>query len=235
MVFTSERIDRITGITSMATRHVLTELAGAYEQSSGQPVGVVTVGGVEALGRVRRGEAFDFVVLTADAIEQLTRDGHIVPGSRTDLVRSGVAVAVAAGSPWPDISSEQALREAVRHARNVGYSTGPSGAHIVRLFDQWGLTDAASPRLVQAPSGVPVGTLVASGAVEVGFQQLSELMNLPGIDVIGPLPREIQVTTVFSAGICTASERRAAAAAWLSFLASPDTEESKRRHGLEPA
>jgi molybdate transport system substrate-binding protein len=146
-----------------------------------------------------------------------------------------VAIAVAAGATRPDVGTEAAVHDAVLGARSIGYSTGPSGAHLVRLFERWGIADTIAPRIVQAPPGVPVGTLVACGDVELGFQQLSELMHLPGIDVIGLLPPEIQVATVFSAAVCTASNRAAAANALLTFLASPETDAVKRHHGMEPA
>jgi molybdate transport system substrate-binding protein len=225
----------ITGISSMAMRNVLAELGDAYEQQSGQPVSVVSVGGVDAARRVDDGEAFDFVVLAANVIEQLAAGGRVDVGSRTDLARSAVAIAVTAGATRPDVSSESAIRDAVVRARSIGYSTGPSGAHLIRLFQRWGIAEAIAPRIVQAPPGFPVGTLVARGEVALGFQQLSELMHLPGIDVIGLLPAEIQVETVFSAAVCTASNCPAAAKAWLSFLASPEADAAKRRHGMQPA
>jgi molybdate transport system substrate-binding protein len=228
-------VERIAGVSSMAMRHVLAELTDAYTQQSGQPVAIESVGGVDALRRVQGGEAFDVVVLAADAIEQLAAVGRVDPTSRIDLARSGVAMAVAAGAPRPDIASEAAIRDAVLRARTIGYSTGPSGAHLVRLFERWGIADAIAPRIVQASPGVPVGTLVARGDVELGFQQLSELMHLPGIDVIGLLPPEIQAATVFSAAVCTASNCPAAAKALLSFLASSEADAAKRRHGMEPA
>ncbi len=228
-------MERITGISSMATRQVLAELADAYTQQSAQPVAIESVGGVDAVRRVQEGEAFDFVVLAADAIEKLAARGRVDPAGRIDLARSGVAIAVAAGAPRPDIASESAIRDAVLRARTIGYSTGPSGAHLVRLFERWGIADAIASRIVQAPPGVPVGTLVARGDVELGFQQLSELMHLPGLDVVGPLPAEIQVITVFSAAVCAASNRAAAARKLLSFLASPQADAAKRRHGMEPA
>jgi molybdate transport system substrate-binding protein len=187
-----------------------------------------------AARRIDDGEAFDFVVLAADVIEQLAAGGRVDRGTRTDLARSAVAMAVAAGATRPDISSESAIRDAALCARSIGYSTGPSGAHLVRLFERWGIADAVAPRIVQAPPGLPVETLVAGGDVELGFQQLSELMHVPGIDVIGVLPPEIQAETVFSAAICTASNRPAAAKALLSFLASPEADATKRRHGMEP-
>jgi molybdate transport system substrate-binding protein len=225
----------ITGISSMATRQVLAELADVYQRQSGQRVAIVSVGGVDAVRRVQDGEPFDFVVLAADALDRLATAGRIDPGSRIDLARSGVAIAVAAGAPRPDIGNELAIRQAVLAARSIGYSTGPSGAHLARLFERWGIAETIAPRIVQPPPGVPVGTLVARGDVELGFQQLSELMHLPGIDVIGPLPPEIQVVTVFSAAVITTSTRPEAAKALLSFLTSGEAEAAKRRHGMEPA
>jgi molybdate transport system substrate-binding protein len=231
----SRNVDVITGICSMAMRHVLAELGDAYEQHARQRVAIVSVGGVDAARRVSDGEAFDFVVLAADAIEQLAAGGSVDPASRTDLARCGVAIAVAAGAPRPDVSGEAAIRDAVMRARSIGYSTGPSGVHLARLFDRWGIADAIAPRIVQAPPGTPVGTLVARGDVELGFQQLSELMHVPGVEVIGALPPEIQMTTVFSAAVCTASNHPGATKALLSFLASPHADATKRRHGTEPA
>ncbi|HKE41726.1 MAG TPA: substrate-binding domain-containing protein [Casimicrobiaceae bacterium] len=224
----------ITGISSMATRHVLAELAEAYEQQSRQRVAVESVGGVEAARRVEAGEAFDFVVLAVDAIERLAAAGRVDPGSRSDLARSGVAIAVAAGARRPDVTDERAVRQAVLDARSVAYSTGPSGAHLLRLFERWGIADTIAPRIVQAPPGVPVGALVARGDSDLGFQQLSELMHLPGIDVVGLLPKEIQAVTTFSAAVCSVSTRPDAAKALLSFLTSPEADAAKRRHGMEP-
>jgi molybdate transport system substrate-binding protein len=142
---------------------------------------------------------------------------------------------VAAGAPRPDVGTEAALRETILAARSIGYSTGPSGSHLSHLFERWGIAETIAPRVVQAPPGVPVGTLVARGEVELGFQQLSELMHLPGIDVIGSLPHEVQIVTVFAAAICTASRQRDAAKTVLSFLASSETRFAKLRHGMEPA
>src|SRR5260221_12153997 len=124
----------ITGICSMATRHLLAELALAYEQRTGQPVTVTSVGGVEALRQVQAGASFDFVALAADAIGKLATDGHVDPGSRVDLARSGVAVAVKAGAPPPHLATGDTGREAGLSARQVGYSTGPAGGHLGRVF-----------------------------------------------------------------------------------------------------
>jgi molybdate transport system substrate-binding protein len=222
-------------ISSMATRQLLDDLIALHGQGSAQAVSCESVGGVDAARRVMSGEAFDAVVLAANAIDSLIEAGRIVAGSRVDLVQSGVAVAVRAGAPRPDISSEEAVKQAVLAARSVGYSTGPSGVQLVRLFERWGIAETLRARLVQAPPGVPVGRLVAEGQVELGFQQLSELMSLPGLDVLGPLPPAIQITTTFSGGVATASVQAPAVRALLAFMASPATAEIKRRNGMVPA
>jgi len=224
----------ITGISSMAMRQVLSELGDTYRLQSGARMALECVGGVDALRRVQAGEAFDFVVLAADAIEQLGASGRVDRASRTALARSAIAIAVATGAPRPDIASEPAVRRAVLNARKIGYSTGPSGAYLARLFERWGIAETIAPRLVQAPPGVPVATLLARGDVELGFQQLSELMDVPGVDVIGPLPPEVQAVTTFSGAICASSKRPEAARAFLSFLASPAADAAKRRRGMEP-
>jgi molybdate transport system substrate-binding protein len=221
----------ITGISSMATRALLAELTTAY----GSQVSIESVGGVDAAKRVAAGEAFDVVVLAADAIDKLIGAGRVLAGSKVDVVHSGVAVAVKAGAAHPDIASEAAVKRAVLDAPTLGYSTGPSGVQLAKLFERWGIAQEIAPRIVQAPPGVPVGTLVARGDVALGFQQLSELMSLQGIDVLGPLPPAIQITTTFSAAVCSGSTQPDAAHALLAFLASPGTAATKQRHGMEPA
>lgn len=225
----------LTGISSMATRALLAELSAAYERHSGRHVAFESVGGVDAARRVAAGEVFDVVVLAADAIDKLAAAGRVVAGSRVDLVRSGVSVAVRAGAARPDISSEDAVRRAVLAAPTLGFSTGPSGVALLKLFERWGIAQAVAPRLVQAPPGVPVAALVARGDVALGFQQLSELQGVPGIEVVGPLPAAIQIVTVFSAGVCAAATQADAARALLDFLASPACADAKRRQGMEPA
>lgn len=226
--------DSLTVISSMATRHVLTQLAQAYEAVSGQHVSIVSVGGVEAARRIQEGERFDVVVLASDALDRLERDGHVISGSRVGVARSEVAVAIKHGEPRRDVSSESALRDAVLRARTIGYSTGPSGTHIINLLRKWGIADVIADRIVEARPGVPVGSLVAEGKVELGFQQLSELVHEPGIDIVGMLPAAIQAVTVFSAAICATSQRQEAAKAFLNHLASSNGDQVKITHGMAP-
>lgn len=225
----------LTIISSMATRQLLADLVAEFRKTSAQEVQVESVGGVDAAKRVLAGEAFDIVALASNAIAQLTDAGRIVPGSQVDVVQSGVAIAVRAGAPRTDIGSEAAVKQAVLNAKHLSYSTGPSGVQLARLFERWGIADQIRDRIVQAPPGVPVGQLVADGQVELGFQQLSEMMNLPGIDVLGPLPPEIQIITTFSAGLSVTSTQPDAARALLAFLVAPAVADIKQRNGMAPA
>ena len=222
-------------ISSMATKAVLAELVDQYQRLSEHKVVAESVGGVDAARRVQAGEVVDAVVLAAAAIEQLIAAGHLVAGSRVDLVNSGVAVAVRAGAARPDIASEEAVKEAVLAARSISFSTGPSGAHLTKLFARWGIAERIQGRIVQAPPGIPVGALVARGDAELGFQQLSELMHVQGIVVLGPLPAAIQIVTTFSAGLSANSTQPEAVRAMLDFMVSPAAAEAKRSNGMEPA
>jgi molybdate transport system substrate-binding protein len=225
----------LRGISSMATRQVLSELLTAYAQQSGVRAAIEAVGGVDAAKRVQAGEAFDVVVLASDAIDKLLAGGHVLADTKVDWVRSGVAVAVRAGAALPDISSEDAVRAAVLAADSISYSTGPSGVALAKLLERWGIADQIASRMVQAPPGVPVGSLVAEGKVALGFQQLSELLHVPGITIVGPLPAAIQITTTFSAAVGVHSAQPEAARALLAFMASPAAGEAKRRQGMEAA
>ena len=219
----------------MATRALLAELCEAYAAHAATTVHVESVGGVDAAKRLRAGESFDFTVLAADAIAQLAAEGHVVAGSERALAHSGIAVAVPKGARQPDISTEEAVRLAVLAAPSIGYSTGPSGTALMKLFERWGIAGELKERLVQAPPGVPVGSLVARGDVALGFQQLSELMHRDDIAVVGDLPAAIQINTTFTAAVCRASQQQEAAARFCRFLASADAAPHITRQGMTPA
>ena len=224
----------LTGISSMATRALLAELTAGFEAATGQKVAIASVGGVDAAKRVAAGEAFDLVLLASDALDKLAAAGHVLPG-RVDYVHSPVAIAVPAGAPVPDVGSEAALRAAVLSASSIGYSTGPSGQHLMRLFQCWGVAEELASRTVQAQPGVPVGSQVASGAVSLGFQQLSELQGLPGITIVGLLPADCAFITTFSGCVAAASQQPDLAQTFLAHLNSPETAAIKQRHGMTPA
>jgi molybdate transport system substrate-binding protein len=219
-------------ISSMATRQVLARLVDAYRQQTGTTVELESVGGVDAARRVQEGEAFDLVVLASDAMDKLAASQAIVAASRRDIVDSAVAIAVRAEAPEPDVSSEAALRTTLLMASSIGYSTGPSGNALLKLFERWGLADTLKPRLVQARAGVPVGSLVASGEADIGFQQLSELMDVHGITLLGGMPSPLQIITTFTGAVGAGSTRRAEASRLLDFMCAPDKADLKRQLGM---
>ena len=227
--------DPLTAISSMATRLLLQQLATDYRERAGTTLEIESVGGVDAAKRVQAGESFDLVFLAADAIDKLIAAERVVRGSRVDIARSGVAVAVRKGLPRPAIGSEAELKAAVSNATTLGYSTGPSGVALQKLFERWGIADAIRERIVQAKPGIPVGSMVASGDVELGFQQLSELLHVDGIDIVGTLPDAVRITTIFSGGVCVASSNPDAARDMLAFMASAETVDAKKQQGMEPA
>ena len=225
----------ITVLSSMATRHILADLARDYQRQYGRKVDIRSMGGVEAAKLARAGERADVVVLASKVMGSLEAEGHIARGSIRNFARSEIGIAVPAGARRPGLETERAVREAMIEARRVAYSTGPSGDHFLALCERWSLADSVLARALKAPPGVPVATMVANGEADLGLQQLSELIGQPGIDVIGPLPREIQAVTVFSAGISAVSAEPEAAHAFVAYLASAETAGTKRRHGMERA
>lgn len=222
-------------MSSMATRELLGELMVQWQRNGGAEVKSEAAGGVDVERRIQAGEAADVVVLARNAIDRLMAGGWLLEGSGMDLVRSGIAIAVRADAPRPPIGDEQAVREAVLAARTLSYSTGPSGAYLEKLFERWGILQQLRPRIVVPPPGKPVGSLVAEGQAELGFQQLSELMNLRGIAVLGPLPPSIQHITVFSGAILRSSMQAAAARQLLEFMAAPAVDALKQRCGMDAA
>lgn len=225
----------ITVLSSMAVRRTLADLAERYRQDRGIEVSVLSIGGVEAARRLRAGETFDLVFLPADVLATHEAEGAILAGSRHDFVRSAMALAVRAGAPKPKIGDEADIKAVFSGAGVIGYSTGPSGNHLVSVLKPWGLDPALNPdRFVQAKPGVPVASLVANGEADIGVQQLSELLGEPGIEIVGLLPPPVQTITTFSVGIGAGSQQVAAARDLLDYLLAPTAEASKRRFGLEP-
>jgi molybdate transport system substrate-binding protein len=226
-------------ISSMATRHVLADLTDLAVSAGLPPVEIESVGGVDAAQRVAAGEPFDLVFLADQALAALAADGHVDATTMTPLVLSQVAVAVPSGrsepaerTDGPAFADVSALREALRGADRIGYSTGPSGTALLKMIDGWGLTAELGDRLVQARPGIPVAKSLADGDVDLGFQQLSELVGQPRVRILGVMPPDAAIDTVFAGAVATASADPARAAEVLTFLASTDAAPVKEAHAF---
>jgi molybdate transport system substrate-binding protein len=219
-------------LSSMAPRAALAAAIGEYRRHHAAAIEAQAAGGVDVARRVAGGEPVDIVVLSKDAIDKLVDDGRLAAADRTDVMTSEIAVAVPAGVARPDLADEAGVRAAVAAAASISYSTGPSGRYLEQLFGRWGLLDCVRPRIVVPPPGVPVARLVASGQAGLGFQQLSELLGVSGIEIAGLLPAEIQQTTTFTAALTPHCVDVTAAREFVCFLASPGLSALKRRHGL---
>ncbi len=184
--------------------------------------------------RLQRGEAVDVVIVAEAALERLIEDGRVVAESRVDLARSGIGMAVRAGARKPDISSVEALKRTLLEAKSIAYSASVSGLYLsTELFQRLGIADQVmgKSRRVERER---VGAVVARGEAEIGFQQVSELLPVPGLDYVGPLPPEVQRVTVFSAGVTVGSKNPDEARALIRFLASPEAAGTVTKSGLEP-
>jgi molybdate transport system substrate-binding protein len=211
------------------------ELVPQFEKASGHKVNTTFNGTLDIQKRLAAGEVFDLVLLPGPSIDDLIKSAKIAAGTRVDLASSGVAVAVGVGAPKPDIRSTDALKKTLLAAKSIGYSSGPSGVYVIELFGKLGIADQIKSKLKQASSGVLVGTMLASGDVEIGFQQVSELYGFPGIQYVGPLPADIQHMTVFSSGMPAAAKQVEAAKALATFLTSPAAAAVFKSKGMEPA
>jgi molybdate transport system substrate-binding protein len=184
--------------------------------------------------RLARGEPADVLILVGYALDDLIKQGKAVAGSRVDLVNSKIGVAVKAGAAKPDISSADALKRALLAAKSIAYSDSASGVYIsTEMFEKLGIADAMKDKAKKIPA-TPVAEIVAHGEAEIGFQQISELKPVAGIDIVGPLPDDLQKVTVFSAGIATVSKEPEAGRALIKFLSSPAARETIVNSGLEP-
>ena len=195
-------------LASGAVKEAALELFPQFEKSSGNKVAVTWAGTVDIKKKIAAGEVFDLVIVASPELDTFAKDGKIVAGSKVDLVRSSVGVAVKAGAPKPDLKSGDDLKKALLAAKSVGYSTGPSGVYLVSLFEKMGIADQIKAKAKVTQPGVPVASLIRSGEAEIGFQQVSELIHEAGIDFLGPIPADVQNITVFSSGVHAEPRRR---------------------------
>ena len=230
--------DQIKVMTSGAFTAAYLELGAEFERQTGHRVVTeatsMGVGATSIDARLERGEAIDVVIVAADALERLIARGQIRAGTRVDLARSGIAMAVRSGAPKPDISTVDALRQTLLAARSIAYSASVSGTYLsTELFQRLGIADQVLPKSRRIDTE-RVGAVVARGDAEIGFQQLSELLPIAGLDVVGPLPAEVQRVTTFSAGIGSTATYPETATLFLQFLSSPAAIPAIRKSALEP-
>ena len=223
---------KIKVMLSAAFKEAYLELVPQFERSAGHKVESLWVPSVQMMSRLKGGETVDLVILSAASLDALRNAGLI--SDRTDLARSGIGVAVKSGARKPDISSGEAVKRAVLAAKGIAYSTGPSGIYLMELFQRMGIAESIKSKVKQV-QGEPAGGVVARGEAEIAFQQVSELLPVPGIDFVGPLPADIQQITVFSAGLHGAAKQPDAARALVKFLTAPAAAPVIRKNGMEPA
>jgi molybdate transport system substrate-binding protein len=221
-------------LASNATKEAYLELVPQFEKTTEHKVTTTWSGTLDIKKRLAAGETYDVLIMAGPEIDAFIKQGKLVAGSRSDLAKSGVGVAVRTGAPKPDISSVDSLKAALLSAKSIGYSQGPSGTYLVGLFQRMGIADAIKDKVIISKVGQPVGNLIASGEAEIGFQQVSELLPVKGIDFLGPLPASIQQITTFSGGLFAAAKQPDAAKTLVTFLASPAATPVKKKHGLDP-
>ena len=199
----------------------------AYGPSMGTTTNAIPV-------RLERGEPADVLIMVGYALDNLAKEGKVISDSRVELVKSPIGVAVKSGTPKPDISTSDALKRALLAVKTVAYSDSASGVYVsTEMFGKLGITDAMKDKARKIPA-TPVGEIVARGDAEIGFQQVSELKPVEGIDIVGPLPDELQKITVFSAGIASVSKEPDAGKALIRFLASPAARGEIVKSGMDP-
>jgi molybdate transport system substrate-binding protein len=221
-------------LSTQATEEAYRELVPQFEKDTGHKVTTVFTGTLDANKRLAAGETYDLLIMSGPSIDEHIKAGKVVPGSRVDLAKSGVGVGVKAGAPKPDISTTEALKKTLLAAKSIGYSTGPSGVYVIGLFQRMGIADEVKGKLKQTPTGVFVGSIIASGEAEIGFQQVSELSHFAGVDYVGPLPADIQQFTTFSSGIVAGTKESDAAKALVKFITAPAAAAAFKKRGMEP-
>ncbi len=221
-------------LSTNGVRSVMVEMASEFERATGHKVSIEYDTANLLLGRIKAGESADLAILTRPTIDDLIKHGKVGTGGGKDLARSGVGVAVRAGLSKPDIGSADKLKRALLDAKSIAYTkTGASGIHFAKVVERLGIADQVNAK-AKVPAGGSVGELVARGEVEMAVQQIPELLAVPGIQYVGPLPPELQNFTVFSAGVLTGARQAEAAKALVDFLTTPTAARVFKAKGMEP-
>jgi len=221
-------------LATNALRTVILERIPQFDLARGHPTSVDFGSTNHLLSRVLGGEAADLVIATGTAIDELVTRGKVIAGSRVDLASAGIGVCVRAGARRPDVGSVEAFRRALLDAKSVAYTlTGQSGVYFAGVIERLGIAAEIKAKATVIAGGL-IGEVVARGEAELGVQQISEILAVPGVELAGALPPELQLMTLFSAGVCTGTQQAEAAQAWIRFLATPDTARVMLTKGLEP-
>ena len=222
-------------ISAGAVRSIVSELAPAFEKESGHKV-TLSFGTVGVVRQKLAAEPADLVIMSDSAIDEAIRQGSVAAGSRADIARTGMGVAVREGAPKPDISTSEALKQALLAARSIVYvdpaQGGTSGIHFAGVLQRMGIADAVKPKTTLVPGGYPA-ELVAKGEVELVAHQISEILPVKGVTLVGPLPKDVQKITTYSAGLPTKAETVEAARAFIAFLTSPAAKPKFAAAGLD--
>jgi len=222
-------------IASTAMREAMDALIPQFERDSGNEVAISFESGAMLPKKIKDGAEADLVITTPATINDLVNAGKVVAGTRVDFVRSGAGVAVRLGAPKPDIGTVEAFKAALLAAKTVAYSEGPSGVHFLSVLAKLGIADQIKAKGVVPPIGQRVGTLVSAGVAEIGVQQITELLLIPGIDFVGPFPKELQANIVYATAMPTTAKEKDAAAAFVKYLGLPANAPALKKLGLDPA
>ena len=221
--------------SSGSTVGALRELIPQFERATGHRVTVSNEPGKIMLERITRGDTGDVLLTGSTVIDELTQQGHVVAGSKRELARCGAGVAVRAGVPKPDISTVEAFKRALLDAKSIAHTTsGASGMHLLRVVERLGIAQQVKAKARTQPGGL-VGEILARGEADLAVQQIPELLAVPGLDFVGPLPAELQITSIVSAAIFSRAAQPEAARALLEFLSTPAAARVLKAGGLEPA
>lgn len=235
---TAEAVE-IKVLSSNAMQEVMDDLGPKFERATGHKLAIVFGTSGAVVNRFQGGEVADVVITSRQGIDSFVKDGRAAAGSVAVVARSGVGVAVRKGAPKPDISTAEALRRTLLAAKSITYSNpaggGASGTHFAKVLDTLGIANEMKSKTVFPPKSGPVGVLVANGEAEIAVQQLQELISVAGIDVIGPLPGDLQLINVVSAAITTVGKNTAASKALVDFLRTPEAVKVIKEKGMEPA
>ena len=221
--------------STLACEHALHDIVPMFERASGRKVSITFEAGPDLMAKLRSGLAGDLVIGPSDFTDTLLKEGKLVAGSRVDFARSGSAIAVRKGAPKPEVGTPEKLKAALLAVKSVSYSRGVSGLHFAHVLERLGIADEINAKLVAPQGRELVGAVVARGDAEIGVQQLSELLPVEGIEILGPLPGELQRFMVYGASILPGAKEPAAAREFVDFLKSQSAVAIFRKNGMEPS